>query len=296
MWDQTLFPVLLPTPNAEVSRPSPWGPKSSLVFCPTRQKKKKSSLSGRTENQAGLRSSGTGSGNPCMCTVFLMWPDDRWRERRGWEQKKVHGGAEHRPHWRGQKKKRKKSLVSLVSITRLKRQMGSQWGSLSGSHYWNRTGFFFLHTHKSFLEAARFRGLLRFPSFTEWFQCVCIHTVTHTRLSSRSREGRSPENREALKLHGNMASGATFSSNMFSSKMASGRATLRCSLSSNTDAENWRLMSLKCTTETYRASTFTGYFSGYTGYTGINGEEGEKQTNIKLVSEPENCFPVSSAP
>lgn len=40
------------------------------------------------------------------------------------------------------KKKRKKSLVSLVSITRLKGQMGSQWGSLSGSHYWNRKGFF----------------------------------------------------------------------------------------------------------------------------------------------------------
>lgn len=50
-------------------------------------------------------------------------------------------------------------------------------------------------------------------------------------------------------------------------------------------------MSLKCTTETYRASTFTGYFSRYTGYTGINGESGTKQINIQLVSEPENCFP-----
>lgn len=195
---------------------------------------KKSGLSGRTENQGGLRSSGTVSGHPCTCTVFLMWPDDRWRERKGWEQKKVHGGAEHRPHWRGKKKKRKKSLVSLVSITRLKGQMESQWGSLSGSHYWNRKGFFFLHTHMSLLEAARFRGLLRFFSFTEWFQCVCIHTLTHTRLSSRSREGRSPQNREAIKLIGNVASGAKFSP--FSSKMASGRATLRCSLSSNTDA------------------------------------------------------------
>ena len=84
--------------------------------------------------------------------------DKMWHHH--WKEKAQKHGAERRPYWRG-----KKSLVSLVSSTRLKGQMESQWGSLSGSHYWNRKVFFSFYTHtKSVLEAASFKGLLSFPS------------------------------------------------------------------------------------------------------------------------------------
>lgn len=79
--------------------------------------------------------------------------------------------------------KDKKSLVSLVSSTRLKGQMESQWGSLSGSHYWNRKFFFSFYIHtKSVLEAASFKGFLSFFSFqtSETCQCVCIHAAADT--------------------------------------------------------------------------------------------------------------------
>lgn len=80
-------------------------------------------------------------------------------------------GAERRPYWRGQK-----SLVSLVSSTRLKGQMESQWGSLSGSHYWNRK-FFFLFTYtqsQSWKQLALRDSSVFLPN--EWNKSVCLHS------------------------------------------------------------------------------------------------------------------------
>lgn len=83
--------------------------------------------------------------------------------------------AERRPHWRGQK-----SLVSLVSSTRLKGQMESQWGSLSGSHYWNRK-FFFLFTYtqsQSWKQLALRDSSVFLPN--EWNKSVCLHSRSYT--------------------------------------------------------------------------------------------------------------------
>lgn len=75
--------------------------------------------------------------------------------------------------------KDKKSLVSLVSSTRLKGQMESQWGSLSGSHYWNRN-FFFLFTYtqnQSWKQLALRESSVFLPN--EWNKSVCLHSQSH---------------------------------------------------------------------------------------------------------------------
>lgn len=138
------FSLLLPTPNAGVSRPVlGYSVLPSTLF-----------FAWVVRNPGWTAALKNWVWTPVpSCILFLMWTDDKWSERRDWKKKKIHPdkgtqerGTEHRLHWRRQKKIRKKSLVSLVSITRLKGQMESQWGSLSGSHYWNRK-FFFLFTY-----------------------------------------------------------------------------------------------------------------------------------------------------
>lgn len=107
--------------------------------------------------------------------------DKMWHHH--WKDKAQKHGAERRPYRRG-----KKSLVSLVSSTRLKGQMESQWGSLSGSHYWNRKGFFFLFTHtqsQSWKQLALRDSSVFLPN--EWNKsvCECIHTVTYAKILIR---------------------------------------------------------------------------------------------------------------
>lgn len=85
--------------------------------------------------------------------------------------------------------KDKKSLVSLVSSTRLKGQMESQWGSLSGSHYWNRKFFFFFlftYTQSQSWKQLALRDSSVFFFFlpNQWNMSVCLHSRSRRHTSA----------------------------------------------------------------------------------------------------------------